>query len=68
VIKIEANTKRVAMLDRIQWFLAGMSLALSLQLSQPVAGAVSVGKGLQIAKKKTVGRLRYWVFSLLKPP
>ena len=27
------------MLDRTQWFLAGMSIALSLQLSQPVAAA-----------------------------
>ena len=38
------------MFDRTQWVLAGMSIALSLQLSQPVAGAVSVGKGLQIAQ------------------
>ena len=32
------------MFDRTQWFLAGMSIALSLQLSQPVATAVPVGK------------------------
>ena len=38
------------MLDRAQWFLAGMSIALSLQLSQPVAAAVSVGKVVQTAQ------------------
>ena len=38
------------MLDRTQWFLAGMSIALSLQLSQPVAAAVPVGKVLQTAQ------------------
>ena len=38
------------MLDRTQWFLAGMSIALSLQLSQPVAAAVYVGKALQTAQ------------------
>ncbi|MEG3901359.1 tetratricopeptide repeat protein [Microcoleus sp. B4-C5] len=38
------------MLDRTQWFLAGMSIALSLQLSQPVAAAVPVGKALQTAQ------------------
>jgi hypothetical protein len=32
------------MFDRAQWFLAGMSLALSVQLSQPVAATVPVGK------------------------
>ncbi|MBD1828440.1 CHAT domain-containing protein [Microcoleus sp. FACHB-61] len=38
------------MLDRTQWFLAGMSIALSLQLSQPVAAAVPVGKVVQTAQ------------------
>ncbi|MEG4582540.1 CHAT domain-containing protein [Microcoleus sp. MON1_C5] len=38
------------MFDRTQWFLAGMSIALSLQLSQPVAAAVPVGKVLQTAQ------------------
>ena len=38
------------MLDRAQWFLAGMSIALSLQLSQPVAAAVPVGKAVQTAQ------------------
>ncbi|MEG4837519.1 tetratricopeptide repeat protein [Microcoleus sp. B9-D4] len=38
------------MLDRTQWFLAGMSIALSLQLSQPVAAAVPVGKTVQTAQ------------------
>ena len=38
------------MFDRTQWFLAGMSIALSVQLSQPVAAAVSVGKVVQIAQ------------------
>jgi CHAT domain-containing protein/tetratricopeptide (TPR) repeat protein len=38
------------MFDRTQWFLAGMSIAFSLQLSQPVAAAVSVGKVVQIAQ------------------
>ena len=37
------------MLDRTQWFLAGMSIALSLQLSQPVA-AMPVGKVEQTAQ------------------
>ena len=48
--KIEANTKGVVMFDRTQWFLAGMSIALSLQLSQPVAATVSVGKTVQTAQ------------------
>ncbi|MEG4805948.1 tetratricopeptide repeat protein [Microcoleus sp. F8-D1] len=38
------------MFDRTQWFLAGMSIALSVQLSQPVAAAVPVGKVLQTAQ------------------
>jgi len=38
------------MFDRTQWFLAGMSIALSLQLSQPVAATVSVGKVVQTAQ------------------
>jgi hypothetical protein len=50
VSKIEANTKGVAMFDRAQWFLAGMSIALSLQLSQPVSAAVPVGKVVQTAQ------------------
>jgi hypothetical protein len=50
VIKIDKNTKGVAMFDRTQWFLAGMSIALSLQLSQPVAATVSVGKVVQTAQ------------------
>jgi len=50
VSKIEANTKGVVMLDRTQWFLAGMSIALSVQLSQPVAAAVPVGKAVQTAQ------------------
>ncbi|MEG4455240.1 tetratricopeptide repeat protein [Microcoleus sp. N9_A1] len=48
--KIEANTKGVAMFDRAQWFLAGMSIALSVQLSQPVAAAAPVGKAVQTAQ------------------
>ncbi|MBD0392688.1 MAG: tetratricopeptide repeat protein, partial [Microcoleus sp. C1-bin4] len=38
------------MFDRTQWFLAGMSIALSLQLSQPVAAATPVGKVIQTAQ------------------
>ena len=38
------------MFDRAQWFLAGMSIALSVQVSQPVAVAVPVGKVVQIAQ------------------
>ncbi|WP_445305129.1 CHAT domain-containing protein [Microcoleus sp. Pol12B4] len=40
----------MAMFDRTQWFLAGMSIALSVQLSQPVAAAVPVGKVVQTAQ------------------
>jgi len=43
------------MLDRTQWFLVGMSIALSLQLSQPVTAAVSVGKTVQIAQTNSSG-------------
>ncbi|MEG4421351.1 CHAT domain-containing protein [Microcoleus sp. LAD1_D5] len=50
MIKIDKNTKGVAMLDRTQWFLAGMSIALSVQLSQPVAAAVPLGKVVQTAQ------------------
>jgi tetratricopeptide (TPR) repeat protein len=50
VIKIDKNTKGVAMLDRAQWFLAGMSITLSVQLTQPVAAALPVGKVLQTAQ------------------
>ena len=38
------------MFDRTQLFLAGMSIALSVQLSQPVAAAVPVGKTIQTAQ------------------
>ena len=38
------------MFDRTQWFLAGMSIALSLQLSQPVAAAVPIGQAVQTAQ------------------
>ena len=38
------------MFDRTQLILAGMSIALSLQLSQPVAATVSVGKVVQTAQ------------------
>ncbi|MEG3923280.1 CHAT domain-containing tetratricopeptide repeat protein [Microcoleus sp. D3_18a_C4] len=38
------------MFDRTQWFLAGMSIALSVQLSQPLAAAVPVGKVVQTAQ------------------
>jgi hypothetical protein len=50
VIEIDKNTKGVAMFDRTQSILAGMSIALSLQLSQPVAAAVPVGKVVQTAQ------------------
>jgi hypothetical protein len=53
VSKIEANTKGAAMFDRTQWVLAGMSIALSLQLSQPVAAAVPVGKVVQTAQNNS---------------
>ena len=38
------------MFDRTQWVLAGMSIALWVQLSQPVAGAGRVGKVVQTAQ------------------
>ncbi|WP_442923053.1 CHAT domain-containing protein [Microcoleus sp. A006_D1] len=38
------------LVDRTQWFLASMSIALSLQLSQPVAAAVPVSKVVQTAQ------------------
>ena len=38
------------MLNRAQWFLAGMLIALSVQLSQTVAAAVPGGKVLQTAQ------------------
>ena len=38
------------MLDRTQWVLAGMLIALSVQLSQPVAAAVPVGNAVQTAQ------------------
>ena len=38
------------MFDRTQWFLAGMSISLSIQLSQPVAAVVPVGKVVQTAQ------------------
>jgi hypothetical protein len=47
VIKIDNNTKGVAMFDRAQWVWVGMSIALLVQLSQPVAAAVFVGKTVQ---------------------
>jgi tetratricopeptide (TPR) repeat protein len=50
VIKIDKNKKGVAMFDRAQWFLASMSIALSVQLNQPVAAAVPVGKVVQTAQ------------------
>ena len=34
MIKIDKNTKGVAMFDRTQWFLVDMSIALSVQLPQ----------------------------------
>ena len=39
--KIEENTKGQTMLDRTKLVLAGMSIALSLQLSPPVTAAGS---------------------------
>ncbi|MEZ2248493.1 tetratricopeptide repeat protein, partial [Microcoleus sp.] len=48
--KIEENTKGQAMLDRTKLVLAGMSIALSLQLSQPVAAAVPIGKVVETAQ------------------
>ena len=38
------------MFDRVHWFLAGMLIALSVQSSQIVAAAVSVGKTVQISQ------------------
>jgi type III secretory pathway component EscR len=38
------------MFDRAQWFLAGIAIALSVRLSQPVAAAVTVGKVVQTAQ------------------
>ncbi|MEG4407967.1 CHAT domain-containing protein [Microcoleus sp. MON2_D5] len=38
------------MFDRTQWFLAGMSIALSVQLSQPVAVAVYVSNAVPTAQ------------------
>ena len=38
------------MFDRTQWVLAGISIALWVQLSQPVAGAGRVGKVVQTAQ------------------
>jgi hypothetical protein len=38
------------MFDRTQWVLTGILIALSVQLSQPVAAAVSVGKTVQTAQ------------------
>ncbi|MEG4346600.1 tetratricopeptide repeat protein [Microcoleus sp. A003_D6] len=51
--KIDKNTKGVAMFDRTQWFLAGMSIALSLQLSPPVAVAVPVSKVVETAQNSS---------------
>ncbi|MEG4506835.1 tetratricopeptide repeat protein [Microcoleus sp. F6_B4] len=50
MIKIDKNTKGVAMFDRAQWVLAGMSIALLLRLSQPVAATVSLGNAVQTAQ------------------
>src|SRR4028119_1865993 len=38
------------MFDRTQWVLTGMLIVLSVQLSQPVAAAVPVGKVVQTAQ------------------
>jgi hypothetical protein len=48
VTKIDKNTKGVAVFEYAHWFLANMSIALSVQLSQPVAAAVFVGKTVQL--------------------
>jgi tetratricopeptide (TPR) repeat protein len=53
VINIDKNTKGVAMLDRVQWFVAGMSITLSVQLSQPVAAAVPAGKTVQTVQSNS---------------
>jgi tetratricopeptide (TPR) repeat protein len=55
VINIDKNTKGVAMLDRVQWFVAGMSIILLVQLSQPVAAAVPAGKTVQTAQTNSDG-------------
>jgi tetratricopeptide (TPR) repeat protein len=47
VSKINKNTKGVAMLDHTQWFLTGMLITLSIQLSQPVVAGVPIGKVVQ---------------------
>jgi len=41
------------MLDCAQWVLASMSLTLSVQLSQPLAAAVPVGKAVQTAQSNS---------------
>ncbi|MEG4106708.1 tetratricopeptide repeat protein [Microcoleus sp. S13_C5] len=41
------------MFDRAQWFLAGISITLSVLLSQPVAVAVPVGKVVQTAQSNS---------------
>ena len=43
------------MFNRAQWFLAGMTIALSVELSQPVAAAVSVGNAVQTAQSNSSG-------------
>jgi len=48
--KIESNTKGQVMFDRTLWVFAGMSIALSLQLSQPVSAAVPVEEATQTAQ------------------
>jgi Uncharacterized protein conserved in bacteria len=48
--KIESNTKGLVMFDRTLWVFAGMSIALSLQLSQPVSAAVPVEEATQTAQ------------------
>ncbi|MEG4407968.1 tetratricopeptide repeat protein [Microcoleus sp. MON2_D5] len=56
--KIDKNTKGVAMFDRTQWVLTVMSIALSVQLSQPVAAAVPVGKTVQTAQTNSSNAAR----------
>jgi len=41
------------MCDRAQWVLAGMSIALSVQLSQPLTAAVPVGNAIQTAQSNS---------------
>ena len=43
------------MLDRVQWFVAGMSITLLVQLSQPVAAAVPASKTVQTAQSNSSG-------------